>query len=107
MEECWRRLSLPTIKKSLPTIKKELIDKCYACIFLHNKSAGLYIGRMKKGFLNDQSGMVLALELDCLEHKLGVTDNILCEAKRKDVDVLPLKDIICGPLQMNPLRGGH
>ena len=51
--------------------------------------------------------MVLALELDCLEHKLGITDNILCEAKRKDVDVLPLKDIICGPLQMNPLRGGH
>ena len=53
MEECWRRLSLPAIKKSLPTIKKELIDKCYACIFLHNESAGLYIGRMKKGFLND------------------------------------------------------
>ena len=99
MEECWRRLSLPTMEK-------ELIDKWYACIFLHNKSASLYIGRMKKRFLNDEGGMVLALELDCLKRKLGITDNILREAKRKDVDVFPIKDVIQGPLQMNPLRGG-
>ena len=90
MEGCWRRLSLPRMEK-------ELIDKWYACIFLHNKSAGLYIGRMKKRFLNDEGGMVLALELDCLERKLGVADNILREAKRKYVDVFPVKDIICGP----------
>ena len=51
--------------------------------------------------------MVLALELDCLKRKLGITDNILREAKRKDVDVFPIKDVICGPLQMNPLRGGR
>ena len=56
MEECWRRLSLPTTKE-------ELIDKWYACIFLRNKSAGLYIGKMKKRFLNDEGGMVLVLEL--------------------------------------------
>ena len=98
MEGCWRRLSLPRMEK-------ELFDKWYACIFLHNKSAGLYIGRMKKRFLNDEGGMVLALELDCLERKLGVADNILREAKRKYVDVFPVKDIICGPLQMNPLKG--
>ena len=99
MEECWRRFSLAKMKK-------ELIDKWYACIFLYNKSAGLYIRRMKKRFLNDEGGMVLALELAFLERKLGVTD-ILREAKRKDVDVFPVKDIICGPLQMNPLRGGR
>ena len=69
MEECWRRLSLPAVGK-------ELIDKWYARIFLHNKSAGLYIGRMKKRFANDEGGMILALELDCLERKLGVADNI-------------------------------
>ena len=101
MEECWRRLSVPTMKK-------ELIDKWYACIFLYNKSAGLYIGRMKKRFLNDEGGMVLALELDCLERKLGVSDNILREAKRKDVNIIfPVNDVICGPLQMNPLKGGR
>ena len=99
MEERWRRLSLPTMEK-------ELIDKWYTCIFLHNKSAGLYISRMKKRFLNDEGGMVLALELDCLERKLRVAD-ILLEAKRKDVDIFPVKDIICRPLQMNPLRGGR
>ena len=47
------------------------------------------------------------MELDCLECKLGIADNILREAKRKDGDVFPVKDIICGPLQMNPLRGGR
>ena len=100
MEECWRRLSLPATEK-------ELIDKWYACIFLHKKSAGLYIGRMKKRFLNDEGGMVLALELDCLKRKLGVADNILREAKRKDVGVFHVKNIICGLLQMNLLRGGR
>ena len=100
MEECWCRLSFPIMEK-------ELIDEWYACIFLHNKSAGLYTVGMKKRFLNDEGGMVLALELDCLEHKLGVADNILQEVKRKDVDVFPIKDIICGHLQMNPLREGH
>ena len=98
MEECWCRLSLPTMEK-------ELIDKWFVCIFLHNKSAGLYIVRVKKRFLNDEGGMVLALEFDFLERKLGVTDNILQEVKRKDVGVFPIKDIIYGPLQMNPLRG--
>ena len=100
MEEYWQGLSSPTIEK-------ELIDKWHACVFLHNKSAGLYIGRMKKRFLNDEGGMVLALELDCVEHKLGFADNILQEAKRKDVDVYPVKDVICEPLQMNPLKGGY
>ena len=100
MEECWHRLSLPIMEK-------ELIDKWYACILLLSNSAGLYIGRMKKRFLNDEGGMVLALELDCLERKLGLADNVSQEVKRKDVDLFPAKDIICGPLQMNPLRGGH
>ena len=72
MKEYWHRLSLPTMEK-------ELIDKWYACIFLHNKSASLYIGRMKKRFLSDEGGMLLALELDCLERKLGIADNILWE----------------------------
>ena len=88
-------------------MEKELIGKCYACIFFHNKNAGLYTGRMKKRFLNDEGGMVLALELDCLERKVGVADNILREAKRKDVDVFSVKYIICGSLQMNTLRGGR
>ena len=44
--------------------------------------------------------------MDCLERKVGVTDNILQEVKRKDVDIFLIKDITYGPLQMNPLRGG-
>ena len=70
MEECWCRLSLPTIEK-------DLIEKWYACIYFLNKTASLYISRMKKRFLNDKGGMILTLELDCLECKLGIADNIL------------------------------
>ena len=71
MEECWHRLSLPIMEK-------ELINKRYACIFLHSKSAGLYIGRIKKRFLNNEGGMVLALELNCLKCKwiLGLRESI-------------------------------
>ena len=98
MEECWHRLSLPIMEKVL-------INKRYACIFLHIKSAGLCIGRIKKRFLNNEGGMVLALELNCLECKLGVADSILREVKRKDFRVSPEKDTICGLLQMNPLQG--
>ena len=100
MEGYWRRLNPPIAEE-------DVIGKWYACIFMHNKSAGLYIGRLKRRFLNDQGGFVLALELDCLERKLGVTDNILWEAKTKDVDVFPVKDVICGPVDMKPLKGGR
>ena len=60
---------------------------------------------MKKRFLNDECKMVLVLELNCPEHKLGIADNIMWEVKKKDVDKFPVKDIICWPLQMN-LKGG-
>ena len=85
-------------------MEKELIEKWYACIFLHNKSAGLYIGRMKKRFLNDEGGMVLALELDCLERKLDIADNILQVAKRKDVNVFSIKHHLWALTNESPER---
>ena len=56
-------------------------------------SAGPYTGRMKKKFLNDEGGMVLALELDYLKHKLGVAENILQEAIRKENNIFTIKDL--------------
>ena len=56
-------------------------------------NAGPCIGRMKKKFLNDEGGMVLALDLDCLKHKLGVAENTLQEAKRKENDIFAIKDL--------------
>ena len=76
------------------------------CMDIFSQLVSIF-GRMKKTFLNGEGGKVLALELDCLELKLGVAENILREAKRKDVDVFPVKEIICGLLQMNPLNGGR
>lgn len=44
------------------------------------------------------------MEMDCLERKLGTGDNILKTGK-SDIDVFPAKNIIAGPLTLNPLDG--
>ena len=46
------------------------------------------------------------LEIDCLEQKLGTTDCILKQAKKSDVDIFPVQNIICGPLNINLLDLG-
>ena len=49
----------------------------------------------------------MALEIDCLEQKLGTTDCILKQAKKLDVNIFPVQNIICGPLNVNPLSNGR
>ena len=52
-------------------------------------SAGPCIGGMKKKFLNDEGGMVLALDLDCLKHKLGLLKIPYKKQKGKKMTYLP------------------
>ena len=49
----------------------------------------------------------MVLEIDSLEQKLGTTDCILKQAKKSYVDIFPEQNIICGPLNVNPLSNGH
>ena len=49
----------------------------------------------------------MMLEIDCLEQKLGTTDCILKQAKKSNVDIFPVQNIIYGPLNVNPLSNGH
>ena len=67
--ECWKDLS-PPISET------EIVAKWYACIFKAKKKTYLYIGRAIR-FLNDEGGLITTLEIDCLEQKLGVTNNVL------------------------------
>ena len=60
------------------------------------KKPYLYIGRTTRRFLNDEGGLITALEIDCLEQKLGVTDNVLKQGQQ-DIGIFAVKDIICGP----------
>ena len=97
--ECWKGLS-PPISET------EIVGKWYACIFKAKKKTYLYIGRATRRFLNDEGGLITALEIDCLEQKLGVTDNVLKQGQQ-DIGIFAAKDVICGPLQMFPLQRGR
>ena len=100
-ENCWKQLGPPTNEE-------EIIGKWFACIYLKQKQPYLYIGRALRRFLldaEDENGAaVAALEINCLEHKLGVTDTHLKQGK-DDIDCFPVKNILCGPLEMKPLKG--
>ena len=50
----------------------------------------------------DANGIyALALEVDCLQEKNGVTDCVLKEhpLDKKDVGIIPIHDIICGSIR--------
>ena len=88
---------------SPPTKEKDLVRKWMACIFEH-RFPHLYVGWILKHFLNNEAGLVVRIELDCLEQKLGSSDGILPQGT-SDIDVFPVKNNIVGPLQMIPIKG--
>ena len=57
--------------------------------FLISRAGSLYWLNEKEIFKWGWNG--ISTELDCLKRKLGVTDDILQEVKRKDVDILLVK----------------
>ena len=74
------------------------------CVFKSAKTPNLYIGKIRKRFLTaevNEKGYVAAVEMDCLQLKLGITDCIFREHKAplKDIDVIPIKDVFMGPLK--------
>ena len=62
------------------------------------------IGKIRKRFLTveaNEQGYVAAVEMDCLQLKLGVTDCIFRKHKTplKEIDVIPIKDVFMDPLK--------
>ena len=56
--------------------EEELIGQWFACVFKSTKTPNLYIGKIRKRFLTaevNEQGYVAAVEMDCLQLKLGVT----------------------------------
>ena len=99
MQNCWKGLSPPTAEE-------DVVNKWYGCIYMSKRERNLFIGKATQRFLNDEGGLIMMLEIDCLEQKLGTTDCILKQAKKSDVDIFPVQNIICGPLNVNPLSNG-
>ena len=96
MQNCWKGLSPPTVEE-------HVVNRWYGCIYTSKRGPNLFIGKATRRFLNDEGGLITALEIACLEQKLGTTDCILKQAKKSDVDIFPVQNIICGPLNVNPL----
>ena len=68
----------------------------------------MFVGRALNRFLYDAGGYMVALRLDCLQQKFGVTDCIFKEhnQSQQDIETFPIADIICGPLKAKFLGGG-
>ena len=65
-----------------------------------NERTESVIGKATRRFLTDEGGLITALEINYLEQKLRTTDCILKQAKMSDVDIFPVQNIICGPLNV-------
>ena len=62
-----------------PKNEEELIGQWFACVSKSTKAPNLYIGKIRKRFLTvdvNEKGYVAAVEMDCLQLKLGVTNFI-------------------------------
>ena len=103
IQNCWKSLSPPTVE--------DVVYKWYGCIYLSNRGPNLFIGKAAgkaaQRFPNDEGGLITVLEIDCLEQKLGTTECILKQAKKSDVNIFPVLNIICGPLNVSPLSNGR
>lgn len=83
----------------------EPIVKWFAFIYSGNKN-NQYTGRDMRRFLSDNiedGGLTVACQMDCLRTELGVANNVFREYDNltKDVDNIPAKDFINGPLLMS------
>ena len=100
MQNCWKGLSPPTAEE-------DVVNKWYGCIYMSKRERNVFIGKATQRFLNDEGGIIMALEIDCLEQKLGTTDCILKQTKKSDVDIFPVQNIICSPLNVKRLSNGR
>ena len=81
--------------------------KWYAVIFKGKNKPMLYVGKVKKRFLEDKDGPVTDIMLLCLKPKVG-SGTILEDSPthfEKFADLIPLVDVIAGPLIVEPLEG--
>ena len=93
-----------------PTNEKLIIGCWYAAIYIGKKSneTALYIGLAQRRCLQDENGPTSALELDCLQRKLGISDDILESHKngKHDIYICATENIVLGPLKVSYTNNG-
>ena len=86
-KKCWKRLNPPNTEK-------ELLGEWYGCIFAGKKTVNLFVGKNNLRFLTDDiemGGYAAALEVNCLQQKFGIGDNVLKENTRGDIGNVHLR----------------
>ena len=95
------------ISLSLPNKEDDLLGKWYGLIYASKKQNMFFIGKVLSRFLEDKNGPVESIEFHCLKPKVG-SGEILEDTPphlSSYNDTIPIKDIIVGPLQVEPQRG--
>ena len=102
MEKCWERLEPPRAEK-------DIVGEWVGCIYAGQRADHLFVGKILRRFLSDDGAALnthtVALEIDCLEEKLGTADCRFKEAGQKDIGVFPIHNVICGPVQADFISG--
>ena len=63
----------------------------------------LYAAKLLNHFLVDEDGQVKSLLMECLQPKVGSGNDLKATPKHlPDIDNFPVKNIICGPLEVIP-----
>lgn len=100
MKSTWKRLSPPNTEASL-------IGKWFGVCYKGKKSETLYISKFVFRFLYDMDGDVTNVVMRSLKPKFG-SGTVLEDTPSHlppDESTFELTDVICGPLEVNPLRG--
>ena len=100
---------LRALWKSLrpPTKENEILQKWFGVVYTNKKKSYLYSGKATKRFLEDENGLVSAIEIDCLKPHVGnepILESIPAHLPR-DLYMCPLHNIIFGPLVVSPPKG--
>jgi len=100
LKSTWETLSPPITEESI-------LGKWYAVIYSTKKTDQLFIGKIMKRFLTDKDGPVDFLEVRCLKPKVG-SGTLLDDtpAHLPDISNFRLTDVIYGPLNVVPMKGG-
>ena len=92
------------------TIENDIVGEWVGCVYTTQKNKiHLFVGKVLKRFLSDDgaslNAFTTALEVDCLDEKLGTTDCVFKENERKDIGIFAIHNVICGPVNANFLGG--
>ena len=86
------------------TIENDIVGEWVGCVYTTQKNKiHLFVGKVLKRFLSDDgaslNAFTTALEVDCLDEKLGTTDCVFKENERKDIGIFAIHNVICGPVR--------